>query len=112
MKRKITPKELLLALGKYLLHFMRRLYVFAFFYGVFAVCSYGFAIAFPLLLKTYLGADPNLCLLITKIFLTIAPAFPTIMYLRCYEEDVNDEFSMDLCFITWIATIVLAWFFL
>lgn len=112
MRRKFILKKGFLALGKHLVHFIRRLFVFAFFYGLYAACSYGIAIAIPLFLQSSLSLDQNLCLIITKILLTVAPIFPTIVYLRCYEEDTNEEFSIDLCFIAWIVTIVWAWAFL
>lgn len=112
MKRKFITKHGFLALGKHLVHFMRRLCVFAFFYGLYAACSYGIALAIPLFLQSSIGLNQNICLIIKKILLTVAPIVPSLVYLRCYEEDTNEEFSTDLCFIAWIATIVWAWAFL
>ena len=112
MKRKFVLKRELLALGKYFALFIRRLLVFAFYYGIYAVCSYGVALICPSLLEAYIGLSHNLCLIIGKILLTIAPVVPSIVYLRCYEEDTNGEFSIDLCFVAWIATVVWAWVFL
>ncbi len=89
--------------------FFKRLYVFAFFWGMFALVSYGVATLIPVCLHRYLGMPHNVSMVIMKVLLTIAPILPTAVYAKLKEEDYNDEFSMDLCFAVWVITIVLAW---
>ena len=90
-------------------NFFKRLYVFAFFWGRFAIVSYGAAALLPSCLHRYLGMPHDVSMTIMKVLLTIAPILPTAVYAVLKEEDYEDEFSMDLCFVIWIITIVCAW---
>lgn len=90
-------------------NFIKRLYLFAFFWGRFALISYGVAVLIPVSLHTYLSMPHTVSMTIMKILLTIAPILPTAVYAECKEEDYYDELSMDLCFAVWVITIVYAW---
>lgn len=87
--------------------FVKRLYVFMLPFGV----PYTISIGLVLLLSEWLD-DLGICdisKIVCRILLTIVPAIPTSIYSRCEELEQHDEFSMDLCFVVWIATIVYAW---
>ena len=95
--------------GVHFLNFLKRLYLFVFFWGRYACISYPLAIIIPLALRAKLGFPHAMAMTITKVLLTIAPILPTAAYAQLKEEDYNDEFSMDLCFAVWVITIVYAW---
>lgn len=101
--------DLLYSVLKHFWAFIMRVLVFLFFFGRFAIITYGLSILIPMTLRTYTQIDPAVCLIIEKILLTIAPLLPTVLYAMLENEDTNAEFSIDFCFITWIATIVFAW---
>ena len=94
--------------GFHFLMFLKRLYVFVFFFGVSYMLSCGAALLIPAGLK-WVGLSNDISMTVGRIFLTIAPLIPTCVYARCENEDLNGEFNMDLCFVVWIATIVFAW---
>ena len=107
MKKKV--RHSLKLVGIHFWSFLKRLYVFAFFWGRCACISYPLALLIPLGLHIKLGLAYDVSMTVTKVLLTIAPIFPTADYAECKEEDYEDEFSMDLCFAVWIITIVYAW---
>lgn len=89
--------------------FVKRLYVLILPFGF----PYIISISGAYLLSeglTRLGIPLNISTTIYRILLTIVPIIPTGVYTLCEKElDICDEFSMDLCFVVWIATIVYAW---
>ena len=95
--------------GVHFLNFFKRLYLFVFFWGRYALVSYIAAILIPICMQTYLGFQHLVSMTIMKVLLTIAPLLPTAAYAECKEEEYEDEFSMDLCFVIWVITIVYAW---
>jgi hypothetical protein len=107
MKEKVIHS--LSLVGVHFWNFVKRLYLFAFFWGRYACVSYPLAIIIPMFLGIKLGLPYAMAMTITKVLLTIAPLLPTAVYAECKEEDYEDEFSMDLCFATWMITIVYAW---
>lgn len=90
--------------------FIKRLYVFAGFFGIPFGIVLGISKVIPSLFILW-GMSFESTKLISKILLTVLPLIPTSIYAMATEEDVNDEFSTDLCFISWIGTIVYAWKF-
>ena len=91
--------------------FIKHLYVFILPFGVpYLILVVGsFYIASGLVnLVLPQNAATTLC----RVLLTITPAIPTGIYALCEREDQYDSFSMDLCFVVWISTIVYAWKFL
>lgn len=110
MKHKFNFKNSFCAFGKHLWLFIKRLTVFAFYWGMFAIISYGIAVLIPITLRSYLHIDPAFCTILSKILFTLAPLFPTLIYTQFEKEDINEEFSMDLCFAVWIFTIIWTWF--
>ena len=107
MKKKINHS--LNLVGVHFWNFLKHLYLFIFFYGRLACISYALALIIPLGLHTKFGLPHDVAMTIARILLTIAPILPTAAYAQCKEEDYEDEFSMDLCFTTWIITIAYAW---
>lgn len=103
--------EMLESVGSHFWKFIKRLYVFTFFFGLPYCISCGVAALVPICLHT-IGLPHDIAMVISRILLTIAPVIPTALYTRFEKEDRFDEFSMDLCFVTWIATVVYAWKFL
>lgn len=112
MKHRYDFKIIFSSFVAHLWCFIKRLSVFLFSFGQFAIISYGIAILVPVLLRDYLGLDRNICSSIIKVLLTIAPLLPTLACTYLYDQENTDEFSMDMCFVTWIVTIVWAWAFL
>ena len=107
MKEKICHS--LKLVGVHFWNFFKRLYVFAFLWGRFALVSYGAAVILPSFLQRYLGIAHDVSMTIMKVLLTIAPILPTAVCAVFKEEDFEDEFSMDLCFAVWVITILYAW---
>ena len=95
--------------GAHFWKFVKRLFLFIFFYGRFAFISCGLSILVPVSLHAYLGMPYDVSITIMRILLTVTPIFPTAVYAVCKEEDYDDEFSMDLCFAVWLISIVCAW---
>lgn len=56
-----------------------------------------------------LRVDRGVIALISKLLLTFVPAIPTYQFDKHKQKESNDDYSMDLCFIVWIASIVVAW---
>lgn len=110
MNHKKFLKNCFYALCKHLWLFIKRLAVFVFYWGMFAIISYGIAILVPKTLESKLRVSPNFCSTLAKILLTIAPLPPTLIYTQFEQKDLYEEYSMDLCFVVWILTIVWAWF--
>lgn len=106
MKEKIG--SILISIISHLWKFIKRLYVFMLPFGVPYMMSIGCALLLSEVLG-YLGFPHNISKTICRILLTISPIIPTGIYSLCEEADLYDEFSMDLCFVVWIATIVYAW---
>ena len=88
--------------------FIKRLYVFILPFGIPYMISTGCALLLSEMLG-HIGFPPDVSKTFYRILLTIAPIIPTGIYSLCEEADQCDEFSMDLCFVVWIATIVYAW---
>lgn len=88
--------------------FIKRLYVFTLPFGVpyFISVVGSFFIVSGL---ENLGLPQNAATTLCRVLLTITPAIPTGVYAICEREDQSESFSMDLCFVVWIATIVYAW---
>ena len=86
---------------------------FAFFillYGRFGALFLALSFLAPSLLNRYLGLPHDISLVMTRVLLTITPIFPTMIYAKSKEEDcASEHYSMDLCFVAWIVTIILAW---
>ena len=107
MKDKITHL-LKLVLADFI-KFADRIVVLIFVYGRFAALSIALSLIIPLSLRRYLGVPHDVSMMIMRVLLTVTPILPTVMYAELKEEDYQDEFSMDLCFVAWIITIVFAW---
>lgn len=104
-------KEIFANIFSHFWKFIKRLYVFAFFFGLPYSISFIVAMLIPRSLEL-IGLSNTVSAILTRILLTIAPAIPTGAYTLFEAEDQYDEFSMDLCFVVWIATIAYAWKFL
>lgn len=105
-------KEIIYALKlvwDYFKKFAGRFVVLIFVYLRFACLSLAVSMLVPFVLHKYLGVSHDIAMTIEKVLLTITPIFPTAMYAKLKEEDYNDEYSMDLCFVIWVITIVFAW---
>lgn len=89
----------------------KRFYVTAFFYCLTGAVTYGIAIVVPMSLMR-IGVPNDCCDVIMKILLTIAPAFPVLTLSFLERDDEYYEISMDLGFVAWLATVILAWKFL
>ena len=90
--------------------FTNRLAVFALTYGWPALILIGLSMILPTFLHTKLGMPHDVSLTISRILLTITPIIPTLVFVKAKNEDYSsDEYSMDLCFTSWIITIVFAW---
>lgn len=105
---KETIIEILLSILSHFWKFIKRLYVFAYFFGVPYLISCSIALLIPYGLQS-IGFPHSASVLLVRILLTIAPVVPTGVYTLIEAEDQYDECSMDLCFVVWIATVVYAW---
>ena len=105
---KKTIGDTLKYIGSHFLMFVKRIFVFAFFYG-FVYCVSCMAALLIAKGMKQIGIHNDVSMIIGRIFLTVAPIIPTCVYARCEKEDLNGEFNMDLCFVVWVATIVFAW---
>lgn len=108
MKRKFGFYNDLANLADKFKLFIKKLYVFAFFWGWIAAISYGVAILIPVWLRKF-GLSFSSSILLSRILLSIAPFFPTLFYSRIEQEDRFGECSSDLSFIAWGVTIFYAW---
>ena len=59
-----------------------------------------------------IGLHKDVVTTLCRVLLTITPVIPTGIYALGDKEDQSDSFSMDLCFVVWVSTIVYAWKFL
>ena len=100
--------DILKSLCSHFGQFVKRIYCLVFFYGMFYVPSCGLAILIPITLRD-LGMPTDITRVMTQVLLTIAPIVPTGFFTLLEKEDEFEEYSLDLCFVVWIATIVLAW---
>lgn len=90
--------------------FVNRLVGLVLAYGRLAFLSIAVSILVPSGMHRYLGLSHDVTTIIMKVLLTITPIFPTAIYAKLKEEDCsNEDYSMDLCFVAWIITIVFAW---
>ena len=90
--------------------FANRLVVFALMYGWLALILIALSLILPTCLHIKLGVPHEVSLTISRILLTITPIIPTLAFVKAKNEDYStDEYSMDLCFASWIITIVFAW---
>ena len=100
---------LLKLVGSNFIKFIKRILVFIHVpFGIPFCVSILFSFLISLSLQ-YIGVTYDICLFICRILLTVMPIIPTCIYALCEQEDRYEEFSMDLCFVVWIATIVYAW---
>ena len=108
MKDKITHLlKLVLADFK---EFANRLAVFALTYGWLAVILIVLSLILPTYLHMKLGMPHEVSLTISRILLTITPIIPTLVFVKAKNQNYStDEYSIDLCFASWIITIVFAW---
>ncbi len=105
---KNSVSNMLKSVGSHFWKFFKRLYVFVFFFGMpYGIC-FGVSLIIPLTLRSW-GLSYDTTDIISKIMLTITPIIPTAMFTRYEKEDLYEEFSMDLCFVSWILTIIYAW---
>ena len=103
--------DMLESVGSHFWKFVKRLYVLTFFFGLPYGISCGVALLAPICFHS-IGLPHDISMVISRILLTIVPIIPTALYTRFKKEDSAEEFSMDLCFVIWIATAVYAWKFL
>ena len=102
-------------LFSHLIDFIKRLFGVLLTFGLIGIISYGLAFLVPDLLSSYTPVSVEICLLIKRILFTLAPALPTVVYaLGCVEssDESSDGFSIDLCFVVWILTAIVAWKFI
>ena len=109
MKEKIG--SMLIAIVSHFWIFVKRIYVFILPFGSSYIIAIGCAWLLSEGLRS-LGIPQDIVKTVYRILLTIAPIIPTGVYTLCEEADLYNEFSMDLCFVVWIGTIVYAWKFL
>lgn len=57
----------------------------------------------------FLRVDRGVIVLIAKLLLTFVPAIPTYQFDKHKQKGPKEDYSMDLCFIAWIASILVAW---
>ena len=95
-----------------LIIFVKKILGIALIFGMIGIISYGFAFLLPDLLSDLTPISDDVCLLIEKILLSIAPALPTFFYALWCMEDANKKSnprSIDLCFVAWILTLAITW---
>lgn len=90
--------------------FANRFAVFALMYGWLALIVICLSLILPIYLHIKLGMPHEVSLTISRILLTITPIIPTLFFVKAKDKDYSsDEYSMDLCFTSWIITIAYAW---
>lgn len=89
--------------------FVKKIYVFCFFYGRLCVIPVIFAVALMQLLKVF-GVPLDICMTVMKLCLIIGQVVPAASYAGVINEDPNVEGSMDICFSGWIIISILVWF--
>lgn len=108
MKEELS--NLLKIIWESFIKFANRLTMLFLSYGRFYCLFVAISVLIPSALHRYLGLSKDITTVMMKILLTITPILPTVIYVKMKEEDYSDEdYSMDLCFVVWIVTIVFAW---
>ena len=89
--------------------FVKKIFVFCFFYGRLFVVITAFSIGIAELLKI-LGIPIEICKIVSKIALIVGQIIPAASYVGIISEDSNVEGSTDFCFFGWLILSVFIWY--
>lgn len=89
--------------------FIKKVLVFAFFYGRLFVVVAALSLGIMQLLKA-LGVPLDACIVVSKVVITIGQIIPAASYIGVINEDPNCEGSTDICFSAWVIFSIWLWF--
>ena len=89
--------------------FVKKVFVFGFFYGRLCIVPVVLSMGLMQLLKVF-GVPMDTCKTVMKVSLIIGQVIPAASYAGLVEEDPNMEGSIDLCFSGWIIISILIWY--
>lgn len=101
-------KEGLKLLPKGLWEFFKKIIVFSFFYGRLFLVVAALSLGIMQLLKA-LGVPLDICIVVSKVALTIGQIIPAASYIGVINDDPNCEGSTDICFSGWLFISIWIW---
>ena len=102
-------KEGLKLLPKGLLDFLKKVFVFCFFYGRLFAVVVAFSILIMQLLKVF-GVPLDVCKTVAKLVIIVGQIIPAASYICVINEDQYTEGSTDICFSGWLILSALIWY--
>ena len=102
-------KDGLKSLLRSLWDFIKKVFVFCFFYGRLCIFPALLGIGLMFLLKIS-GVPVDICTIVMKLTFIIGQIIPAAGYAGMINADQNVEGSMDICFSGWIIFSILIWY--